>query len=423
MTFKFLHAADLHLDSPMRGLERYEGAPVEQIRGATRRALENMVQLAIDENVRFVIIAGDLYDTDWKDYNTALFLASEMSRLRKAGIRVFVVAGNHDAGSQISRTLSMPENVTILSTKRPETVTVEDIGVAIHGQGFAERAVREDLSAAYPPARKGLFNIGVLHTAANGREGHEPYAPCNVAGLLSKEYDYWALGHVHRREVLYESPWMVFPGNIQGRHINESGPKGCTLVTVEDGCCASVEHRNLHVVEWLLCDVDASGASSPEDVLDRTRLTIERQIQAVGDCLLATRVQLAGSTPANDELNRDPEKWVNEIRSSATDISGGNVWVEQVKIHTRAKEMSLEERLAGNDPIADLLRFIKAMEPDDELLAPLKEEISALRTKLPHDLVEEMDAFNLHSSEAVGHILEDVKEMLISRLLSSGGAQ
>ncbi len=423
MMFKFLHAADLHLDSPMRGLERYEGAPVEQIRGATRKALENMVQLAIDENVRFVIIAGDLHDTDWKDYNTALFLAKQMSRLRVAGIQVFVVAGNHDAGSQISRTLSMPENVAILSTKRPETVTVEDVGVAIHGQGFAERAVHEDLSAGYPPARKGLFNIGILHTAANGREGHEPYAPCNVVGLLAKEYNYWALGHVHRREVLYENPWMVFPGNIQGRHINESGPKGCTLVTVEDGRCSSVKHRNVHVVEWVLCDVDASGANSPEDILGRTRLILEQQVQAAGDRLLAARIQLAGSTPANAELNRDPEKWVNEIRSSATDLSGGNIWVEQVKIRTRAEQMSREERFAQNDPVADLLRFIQAMEPDDDLLAPLKDEISTLRTKLPRELVEEVDAFNLHSPRAVGHILEDVKELLISRLLSSGGAQ
>jgi len=285
--FKFLHAADLHLDSPMRGLEQYEGAPVEQIRGATRRALENLVQLAISENVRFVIIAGDLYDTDWKDYNTALFLARQMSRLRAAGIGAFVVTGNHDAGNQITRSLSMPENVRFLSVKRPETVVIDDLGVAIHGQGFAERAVREDLSAGYPSTRRGFFNIGILHTAATGREGHEPYAPSSVEGLLSKEYDYWALGHVHRREILYENPWMVFPGNIQGRHINESGPKGCTLVTVEDGRCSSVEHRNLHVVEWALCDVDASEAGSPEDVLERTRFRLEQQIQAVGDRLLA----------------------------------------------------------------------------------------------------------------------------------------
>lgn len=135
--FKFLHAADLHLDSPMKGLERYDGAPIELVRGATRRALENLVLLALEERVRFVVIAGDLYDQDWKDYNTALFLAAQMSRLRQAGIRVCLVTGNHDAASQITRSLRMPDNVRILASDRPETVVLEDIGVAIHGQSFA----------------------------------------------------------------------------------------------------------------------------------------------------------------------------------------------------------------------------------------------------------------------------------------------
>lgn len=423
MTFKFLHAADLHLDSPMRGLERYEGAPVKQIRGAARRALENLVQLALDENVRFVIIAGDLYDTDWKDYNTALFLARQMSLLRVAGISVFAVTGNHDAGNQMTRTLRMPENFRFLSTKSPETVLVDDLGVAIHGQGFAERAVRDDLSAGYPPACKGLFNIGILHTAATGREGHEPYAPCTVEGLLSKDYDYWALGHVHRRETLFENPWMVFPGNIQGRHVNECGPKGCTLVTVEDGHCSSVEHRNVHVVEWARCDVDASEGNSPGDLLDRTRLCLEQQLQAAGDRLLAARIELAGATGAHADLMRDPEKWVNEIRSSATDLAGERIWIEQVKLHTSASPLSLTERLAQNDAVADLLRMIQATEPVPEISEPLIKEVAPLRSKLPQELVGEMDALNLQSPERATNVLQDAKEILISRLTSIGGLQ
>lgn len=421
--FKFLHTADLHLDSPMRGLERYEGAPVEQLRGATRRALENLVQLAFDENVRFVIIAGDLYDTDWKDYNTALFLAKQMSRLRVAGIRAFIVKGNHDAGNQITRTLSMPDNVQVLSTRRPETVDIDDLGVSIHGQGFPERAVRDDLSAGYPQARKGLFNIGILHTAANGREGHEPYAPCSVEGLLSKEYDYWALGHVHRREILNENPWMVFPGNIQGRHVNESGPKGCTLVTVENGRCLLVEHRNVHVVEWAVCDVDASETHSPEDVIERTRLCLDRQMQTIGDCLLAARVQLIGTTTAHSELISDPEKWANEIRSCATDLAGERIWIEQVKLHSNARQTGLEERLAQNDSTSELLRMIQKAESTPEIFAPVIEELATLRSKLPRELVEEIDALNLQSPETATHVLQDVKEILISKLTSIGGAQ
>ena len=161
--FTFIHASDIHLDSPHKGLSRYEGAPAERIRSATREALKNLVQTAIDENAAFVIIAGDVFDGDWKDYNTGLFFAGQMSRLRESGIKVFLLSGNHDAASKITRTLKMPDNVHHFSTKRPETVTLEALGVALHGQGFSRPDVTENLAAKYPLAVHGLYNIGVLH--------------------------------------------------------------------------------------------------------------------------------------------------------------------------------------------------------------------------------------------------------------------
>ncbi|WP_419619235.1 metallophosphoesterase family protein, partial [Thiolapillus sp.] len=147
---KFIHAADIHLDSALHGLERYEGAPVDEIRSATRRAFDNLIELAIEEEVAFILLAGDLYDGDWKDYNTGLYFMQHMARLCDAGIRVFIVAGNHDAASQITKHLRLPDNVTLFSTKHPETVVLEDLNVAIIGQGFATRAVTDDLSQAYP---------------------------------------------------------------------------------------------------------------------------------------------------------------------------------------------------------------------------------------------------------------------------------
>ncbi len=197
---KFLHAADIHLDSSLHGLERYEGAPVDEIRSATRRAFDNLIDLAIDEEVEFVLLAGDLYDGDWKDYNTGLYFMGCMERLQESGIRVFVVAGNHDAASQITRHLRLPDNVTMFSTRTPEKVILDDLDVVIVGQGFATRAVTEDLSQAYPQGDSQLFNIGLLHTCLDGKPGHEPYAPCSVDGLRSKGYQYWALGHVHKCE-------------------------------------------------------------------------------------------------------------------------------------------------------------------------------------------------------------------------------
>ena len=197
-------------DSPLRGLERYEGAPVEAIRGATRRAFENLVTLALDEAVAFVVLVGDLYDGDWKDYNTGLFFSHQMARLHAAGIRAYLVAGNHDAASQLTRALRPPPNVHVFATAAPQTFTLPEFGVALHGQGYATREVTADLSQAYPRALPGLCNLGLLHTSLDGRPGHAPYAPCSVAGLATRGYQYWALGHVHQHEIVAREP-VVFP--------------------------------------------------------------------------------------------------------------------------------------------------------------------------------------------------------------------
>ena len=232
---RFLHASDLHIDSPLRGLDRYEGAPVERLRTATRGALERLVDTALNERVDFVLLAGDIYDSDWQDFHTGLFFREQMVRLDRAGIRVFIVQGNHDAQGVITRQLTLPQNVTTFSSRTAETHRIEEIAVAVHGRSFPNRAVDEDLVPSYPAPVPGLLNIGMLHTSLTGRVGHDTYAPTDVATLSSKGYDYWALGHVHAREVVSEQPRIVFPGNLQGRKASETGPKGCELVTVEAG--------------------------------------------------------------------------------------------------------------------------------------------------------------------------------------------
>src|SRR5262249_43365927 len=151
--------------------------PAHAMRSATRRALENLVNLCIAESADFLLLAGDLYDGNWKDYNTGLFFAAQMSRLKSAGIDVVLIPGNHDAKSQITKHLRLPDNVRELSVRSPETIELEPLGVRIHGQGFATRAVTTDLAADYPEATNDFFNIGLLHTSMDGREGHEPYAP------------------------------------------------------------------------------------------------------------------------------------------------------------------------------------------------------------------------------------------------------
>lgn len=419
--FKFIHAADIHLDSPLEKLERYEGAPVDELRQATRRALGNLVELAVSERVGFVLIAGDLYDGDWKDYNTGLYLVSQMTKLREAGIGVYIITGNHDAANKMTKTLRLPEGVHLFPTDKPGTLRVENPGVAIHGQGFQAQAVRNDLSAKYPPAIPGYFNIGMLHTCATGREGHEPYAPCTIEGLLSKGYDYWALGHVHQQEVLHEDPLIVFPGNIQGRHIRETGPKGCMLVTVDDSGRANTDFRPLDVIRWVRAHIDASGVKVGYDVVDRIYGRLEELLAQNNGLPLVARIEVVGTCLAHSELAADPERWTNEIRSAAIDASGGRVWIEKVKLRTSlALESQASELTEG--PVGEILGLLDDLKSDPDRLQALVEPLSDFMKKLPLELKDGPDGIGLQR-EWLADMLDRVRPMLLSRLLSKGGVE
>lgn len=417
---KFIHAGDIHLDSALHGLERYEGAPVDEIRSATRRAFDNLIDLAIDEEVAFVLLAGDLYDGDWRDYNTGLYFVDRMNRLREAGIRVFIVAGNHDAASQITKHLRLPENVTLFSTRHPEQVTLDDLNVAIYGQGFATRAVTDDISQAYPQGDPQLFNIGLLHTCLDGKPGHEPYAPCTVDGLRSKGYQYWALGHVHKREVISEAPWIVFPGNIQGRHARELGPKGCTLVAVEHGEIESVEHRDLDVFRWSRCELDVSSSETVDDVYEQVREALRNESDAAEGRPVAVRLVLRGICAAHSVLQADQQRWMQEYRALATGLGGAGVWLEKVSIKTSAPT-SIEGNLDRDDALSGLLRSIRDMDLDNESAGALADELTALRQKLPAELLGGEDPFDPTNPEVLAESLEEIKGLLVHRLMSADG--
>lgn len=409
---RFIHAADIHLDSPLRGLERYEGAPVEELRGATRKAFGRLVELCIDEKVDFLLIAGDVYDGDWQDYNTGLFFTKQMVRLRDAGIPVFLIRGNHDAESRITRKLQLPPNVHCFDAGAAESKRIEDLGVVIHGRSFATQAVIDNLCRSYPVPVPGLFNIGLLHTSADGREGHESYAPCSREDMVAKGYHYWALGHVHEREVLGDGePWIVFPGNLQGRHIREVGNKGCSLVTVEDGDQVTVEHRTLDVVRWNRCTVDATGAASSEDLLNRVQAALEQAQKPADDCLVAARLTFKGACAAHRTLVTRPDAFIAEVRSLASSL--GNVWVEKVKFDTRSP-IDLETIAQQADPLGQLIRFTRQLKDDEAGLQELAGELHDLRQKLPKELAERILP---EETALVRELLQDVEQLLIPRLL------
>ena len=418
---KFIHAADIHLDSALRGLERYEGAPVEEIRSATRRAFDNLVQLAIDEQVDFVLLAGDLYDGDWKDYNTGLYFVGQMQRLHDDSIPVFIVAGNHDAASQITKSLRLPDNVTLFSTRKPETVILHDLGVAIHGQGFSTRAVTEDLSLGYPQGDAQLFNIGLLHTSLDGKPGHEPYAPCSVEGLRSRGYQYWALGHVHQREVISEDPWIVFPGNVQGRHIRETGPKGCTLVSVDNGIVSSVEHVDLDVMRWVHCEVDVAACDSLDDLYEDVRIRLQQSLDEADGRPVAVRIVLQGNTPLHSQLHAGIENLKQEFRALCNAFGGAGMWLEKLSLKS-APASGGDEIVSNDEALGGLPGIIRKLEVDDAAAASLLDEVAALGGKLPAELRSGDDGYDLTDPHLFAETLDDVKELLVNRLLMTEGS-
>lgn len=413
MSFTFIHAADIHLDSPLTGLEQYEGAPVEKIRSATRDAFKNLVDTAIDRKVSFIIIAGDLYDGDWKDYNTGLFFASQMVRLQKEQIKVFLIRGNHDAASLITKELKLPENVIEFSIRQAESYVIDTLGVAIHGQGFASRSVEENLVKNYPKRKEGYLNIGILHTSATGREGHENYAPCSIDDMKEKGYDYWALGHIHLREALHEKePVILFPGNIQGRHIKETGDKGCTLVTVEDGAIQSLTHLSLDVLRWELCEVEASELESFDEIMDKAREVLEQKYQHADGRFLAVRFRIHGATKVHQELIVNKEHFINNIRSLSLEVGLGDVWVEKVKIET-SRMINIEELKEQHTPIAAILDFIKVVGIDEDILKELLEEFQDIQQALPFEMRNGEEGFNFNDTDVIKKRLTDVEDLIL----------
>jgi len=421
---RFLHAADLHIDSPLRGLNRFEGAPVTRLRGATRQALIRLVDLAIDEKVDFVLIAGDLYDRDWQDFHTGLFVREQMVRLGRAGVSDFIVQGNHDAQGVISRQLPWPDNVKVFSSRSAETVQLDDLRVAIHGHSFPDREVPEDLVPGYPMAVPGYLNIGLLHTSLTGAEGHDTYAPTSLDTLRSKGYDYWALGHVHARQVVCDEPRVVYPGNLQGRHARETGPKGCELVSVVGGKLDAT-FVPLDVVRWHQIDVMLNPSHSldalPQVVGEALRAAVA---SASGERLHAVRVLLMGESPLHLHEARQPGTLAAAVQAAAQDLIEADVWVEKVQLALRSP-VDRGQLAQRTDALGELVRWVDDLAAEPQVLTAFAQPVLAeVLDKLPAELRQALalkreaadDVPQWDDADAMLALLKDAEATLLAHL-------
>jgi exonuclease SbcD len=412
MDFKFLHAADIHLDSPLRGLAQYQGVPAEVVRTATRGALDNLVAKAIEEEVAFLVIAGDLYDGEWDAFSTGLFFCAAMGRLQRAGIEVFVVLGNHDADSQLTRSLPLPENVRVFSTKSAESFEHAATGVVLHGHSYKTRDPGGDLAAGYPAGRTGAFNIGVLHTALTGNRGpHAPYAPCTPDQLAAKGYDYWALGHVHSFEQVRADPYIVFPGNLQGRNIRETGPKGAVLVSVADRSVTEVEPVALDVVRWALVEVALEGVTAEPQAHELIRQALSQALDQEADGRpLMVRVRLSGGTMIHDALAEGRDSLREVIRAIGAALSE-TLWIEKVVLATQPPPVAQPAAAAD-----DFEALLTALAEDGAIQADLTADLVDFLSKAPAELDQDLELIAEARAGRLAPLLADAADALRARL-------
>ncbi|QNO27846.1 DNA repair exonuclease [Sphingopyxis sp. OPL5] len=379
-SFTFVHAADLHLDSPLLGLAGKSSDYAARVEAASREAFDNLIKLAIDGQCRFMLLAGDIFDGDLRNFQTGLYFIEGMRRLGAAGINVYMVLGNHDSENRFAEKLSLTDNVHVFPKAKPATHLIEDLGVAIHGQSFPRPDVSEDLARGYPPALSGAFNIGVLHTACAGSEGHHArYAPCTPEQLANHGYDYWALGHVHAHAILSEYPHIVYPGNLQGRHPRETGPKGAVLVTVDEGRLAGLEHRALDVVRWATLRVDASGVEEERDLLDLIRTELAACLVDAGGRPVALRLSIVGTSPLHARMILGRSRFRDDIETLLATLSH-DIWLEKLKLETQppAATEAIDPTVAGR-----LDRELVRLSKDKALDAVLESRLVEIRAKLP----------------------------------------
>ena len=350
MSLKFIHAADLHIDSPFRGLAAQSANLAAKLRRATRDAFARLVDEAIEEQVAFVVIAGDVFDGEWDNTETGVWTSEQFDRLAEASIPVFIVYGNHDKKNKIIANIGFPPSVKVFSDAEAERAIYPDDfpalaasgateRVAVTGRSYRAQKCSEDLAASYPEPEPNAFNIGVLHTALGG-EGSEDYAPTSKATLVAKGYDYWALGHVHQRRTIATSPcWIGYSGVLQGRHANEVDPKGYYLAEIEDGeLVGEPEFRSVDVFRWNRVEIDVTGLETEEELKSRFQETLDDvALSAEGRCV-AARVAFSGRTSLYGVLHALRE--ANSFSDFFEDALKENedvLWIEEYEL----KDLSL----------------------------------------------------------------------------------
>lgn len=357
-TFRFLHCSDLHIDSPFKGLSSAQPSLAERFRNSTYLAFQNIIKLALKEEVEAVLIAGDIYDGSDKSLQAQLKFRRGLQELSDAGIDTYIVHGNHDPLDGWSASLDWPERVHVFSGTQVERHPVIKNGTVkayVHGISYPKRDVKENLALKFIRDDSQGFAVGLLHANVGHQAGHDDYAPCSMDDLVAGNMDYWALGHIHRFQVLRErSPAVVYSGNTQARHMKETGEKGCCLVTLHKNASPEIQFIPTDVVRYIHDEVDLSGRISLEEVIHAVRAKCERLADQIKERDVFINLSLNGRTQVHAELQKGDtlEGLQEEIRVYFEGRSPP-LWLN-LQLETEGM-YDIESLRQGKDFIADLI--------------------------------------------------------------------
>lgn len=387
---RFLHAADLHLDSPFKGLKNLPAARFKHIQGSTFASFERLIDEALKREVDFVLISGDLFDEEDRSIRAQARLVQQFERLKEKEIPVFIIHGNHDHLGGFRVQLDMPPHVHIFS-ERPEwkqVRTKDGADVSIAGFSYGSRHIHERVITEYPKAEGGGYRIALLHGSEGSIEAdHEPYAPFTIKELLDKGYDYWALGHIHKRQILHQDPYIVYPGNIQGRHRKETGPKGCYEVELE-GDRTELTFIPVQEVEWIQKSVSLDGVTRFGELYNRIREAVD----SCGEDMIELRLEGKGSL-GEEEWRRIQNGELLDTIQSAMEDEQGIKWVHRVSF--AEEKWVLDER----DPFSQIMfEMLDELEQGDWA--------SSLSELMDHPLIYR------HGLQVDQEVFHDVRKLL-----------
>ncbi|HEY1944817.1 MAG TPA: DNA repair exonuclease [Roseiarcus sp.] len=413
--FRFLHVADVHLDSPLRSLSLRDPELASLIGNATRTALMRIVDLCLEERVDALLLAGDLYDGDQTSMKTARFLADQLGRLAEANIPTFVIRGNHDALSKITRELVLPERVKVFGG-RADVASVEraasEFPVVIHGLSYTHAQAPESLVAKYKAPVAGAVNIGLMHTSLGGSPGHDVYGPCSVEDLNATGFAYWALGHIHKRAVYRGAATVVMPGAPQGRDVNEAGAKTATLVTIGDDRSVRLEERLTSQAEFERVEVDVDGVSEWRDLAGAISRALEAARERARSAHLVTRLRLTGATPLAWRIRRDADLLTTEAQQRAART--GDCWVEQLDVACRPPSANASD---GIGPVGELGRLMEDnVLKSDAFRADLVDLAEELSKKLPPECREAFGSDAAAFTDTLARLATEGVEDMLARL-------